>query len=99
MHDVNWLLETGAKPGRDRRPILTVNNTYGNVARGQQRPRHRLAAGFRRSRARRAGARAAGVGRAAKRGLFRLSGGAALSKRISVFRDFLLRKVAEGRLS
>ena len=26
---VNWLLEVGNKPGHDRRPILTVNNTYG----------------------------------------------------------------------
>ncbi len=26
---INWLIETGAKPGRDRRPILAVNNTYG----------------------------------------------------------------------
>ena len=26
---VNWLIDTGAKPGRDRRPILSVNNTYG----------------------------------------------------------------------
>src|SRR5512146_2659196 len=26
---VNWLLEAGATPGQDRRPILVVNNTYG----------------------------------------------------------------------
>src|SRR5260370_4512884 len=28
---VNWLLDTGSKPGRDRRPILAVNNNYGKL--------------------------------------------------------------------
>src|SRR5437763_12565249 len=26
---VNWVLDVGAKPGRERRPILSVNNSYG----------------------------------------------------------------------
>src|SRR5205085_798636 len=26
---VNWLLDAGAKPGKERRPILSVNNSYG----------------------------------------------------------------------
>jgi len=29
VSNINWLLEAGAKPGRERRPILCVNNTYG----------------------------------------------------------------------
>ena len=29
VSNINWLLEAGAKPGRERRPILQVNNTYG----------------------------------------------------------------------
>ena len=81
---VNWLLDTGAKPGRDRRPILAVNNTYGKLR-----------------------AVNSGLGLAS---LPELSGPPneayfvypeelRSSKRISVFRDFLLRKVAESRLS
>ncbi|HEX3501527.1 MAG TPA: LysR family transcriptional regulator [Stellaceae bacterium] len=27
--NINWLLEAGLKPGHERRPILQVNNTYG----------------------------------------------------------------------
>ena len=49
-----------------------------HAARRQERAGPRRAARFRRGRARRAGARAAGDRRAAERGLFRLSGGAAL---------------------
>ena len=29
MPNINWLLEAGARPGVKRRPILNVNNIYG----------------------------------------------------------------------
>jgi DNA-binding transcriptional LysR family regulator len=96
---VNWLLDTGAKPGRDRRAILSVNNTYGmlravNSGLGLASLPDFVAAEY----------------GTLVRVLPELSGPPneayfvypeemRSSKRISVFRDFLLRKVAEGRLS
>lgn len=95
---VNWLLEVGNRPGHDRRPILTVNNTYGML--------RAIMSGL--------GVAAlpdfvAGEQAGLVRILPELSGPPneayfvypeelRTSKRISVFRDFLLRKVAEGRL-
>ena len=29
ISNINWVLESGLKPGHERRPILQVNNTYG----------------------------------------------------------------------
>ncbi len=96
---VNWLLDIGAKPGRDRRPILAVNNTYGKL--------RAVSSGL--------GLASLPDFVAVENGnlvrvLPELSGPPneaffvypeelRSSKRISVFRDFLLRKVAEGRLS
>jgi DNA-binding transcriptional LysR family regulator len=95
---VNWLLEVGAKTGQDRRPILTVNNTYGML--------RAITSGL--------GLAAlpdfvANEHSGLVRVLPEVSGPPneayfvypeelRTSKRISVFRDFLLRKVAEGRL-
>ena len=95
---VNWLLEVGNRPGHDRRPILTVNNTYGML--------RAIMSGL--------GVAAlpdfvAGEHTGLVRILPEISGPPneayfvypeelRTSKRISVFRDFLLRKVAEGRL-
>ncbi|HXO03523.1 MAG TPA: LysR family transcriptional regulator [Stellaceae bacterium] len=95
---VNWLLEVGVKPGLDRRPILTVNNTYGML--------RAIMSGL--------GVAAlpdfvANEHSGLVRVLPEVSGPPneayfvypeelRTSKRISVFRDFLLRKVAEGRL-
>jgi DNA-binding transcriptional LysR family regulator len=95
---VNWLLEVGVKPGADRRPILTVNNTYGML--------RAIMSGL--------GVAAlpdfvANEHSGLVRVLPEVSGPPneayfvypeelRTSKRISVFRDFLLRKVAEGRL-
>jgi DNA-binding transcriptional LysR family regulator len=95
---VNWLLEVGNRPGHDRRPILTVNNTYGML--------RAIMSGL--------GVAALPDFVASEQtGLVRIlpeiSGPPneayfvypeelRTSKRISVFRDFLLRKVAEGRL-
>ena len=94
--NVNWLLEAGTKPGQERKPILAVNNFYGDAARCDQRARDRCAVGFHSERAYRAGARPA---RAAPgrpyEAYFVYPEELRTSKRISVFRDFLLRKVAE----
>jgi DNA-binding transcriptional LysR family regulator len=95
---VNWLLEVGVKAGQDRRPILTVNNTYGML--------RAIMSGL--------GVAAlpdfvANEHSGLVRILPEVSGPPneayfvypeelRTSKRISVFRDFLLRKVAEGRL-
>jgi DNA-binding transcriptional LysR family regulator len=95
---VNWLLEVGVKAGQERRPILTVNNTYGML--------RAIMSGL--------GVAAlpdfvAGEHSGLVRVLPEVSGPPneayfvypeelRTSKRISVFRDFLLRKVAEGRL-
>ena len=73
VQNVNWLLEAGAKPGQERKPILAVNNFYAMlraVISGLGIAAH---AGFHRHRAHRSGARAAGADRAADRSLFRLS--------------------------
>jgi DNA-binding transcriptional LysR family regulator len=95
---VNWLMEVGAKPGQDRRPILSVNNTYGML--------RAIVSGL--------GVAALPDFVATEQtGLVRILPEVSgppneayfvypeelrTSKRISVFRDFLLRKVAEGRL-
>jgi DNA-binding transcriptional LysR family regulator len=95
---VNWLLEVGTRSGHDRRPILTVNNTYGML--------RAIMSGL--------GVAAlpdfvANEHNSLVRVLPEVSGPPneaffvypeelRTSKRISVFRDFLLRKVAEGRL-
>ena len=95
---VNWLLEVGVRSGQDRRPILTVNNTYGML--------RAIMSGL--------GVAAlpdfvANEHSGLVRILPEVSGPPneayfvypeelRSSKRISVFRDFLLRKVAEGRL-
>jgi DNA-binding transcriptional LysR family regulator len=96
---VNWLLDTGARPGRDRRPILAVNNTYGKLRAVNSGLGLASMPDF-----------VAAENTSLVRVLPELSGPPMeayfvypeelrSSKRISVFRDFLLRKVAEGRLS
>jgi DNA-binding transcriptional LysR family regulator len=95
---VNWLLEVGNKPGHDRRPILTVNNTYGmlraimsglgvaalpDFVANEQTGLVRILPE---------------VNGPPNEAYFVYPEELRTSKRISVFRDFLLRKVAEGRL-
>ena len=95
---VNWLLEVGVKPGQDRRPILTVNNTYGMLRAIMSGLGIAALPDF-----------VANEHSGLVRILPEVSGPPneayfvypeelRTSKRISVFRDFLLRKVAEGRL-
>ncbi len=94
---VNWLLDVGTRPGVDRRPILTVNNTYGML--------RAIMSGL-------GLAALPDFVANEQNGLVRVLPEVAgppneayfvypeelrTSKRISVFRDFLLRKVAEGQ--
>ena len=99
VQNINWLLDTGTNPGRERKPILTVNNFYGML--------RAVVSGL--------GICALPDFMANEytdlvRILPELTGPSVeayfvypeelrSSKRISVFRDFLLRKVAETRLS
>src|ERR1700758_2716437 len=99
VQNVNWLLEAGTRSGQDRKPILTVNNFYGML--------RAVVSGL--------GISAlpdfmANEYTELVRVLPELTGPPVeayfvypeelrSSKRISVFRDFLLRKVAETRLS
>ena len=99
VQNINWLLDTGTNPGRERKPILTVNNFYGML--------RAVVSGL--------GISAlpdfmANEYTELVRVLPELTGPSVeayfvypeelrSSKRISVFRDFLLRKVAETRLS
>ena len=96
---VNWLLDVGTKPGQDRQPILTVNNTYGMLRAIMSGLGPRRAAGFRRERARPSWCACcpSSIG-PPNEAYFVYPEELRTSKRISVFRDFLLRKVAEGRL-
>ncbi len=96
---VNWLLEAGVKPGRDRRPILSVNNTYGMlraVTSGLGLAALPDFVAAEQSSLVRVLPEVAGPPNEA---YFVYPEELRSSKRISVFRDFLLRKVAEGRLS
>jgi DNA-binding transcriptional LysR family regulator len=97
--NVNWLLDAGAQPGHDRKPILTVNNTYAML--------RAVLAGL--------GIAAlpdfmANENPSLVRVLPEVTGPPIeaffvypeelrSSKRISVFRDFLLRKVQDTRLT
>jgi DNA-binding transcriptional LysR family regulator len=99
VQNVNWLLDAGTRPGQERKPILTVNNFYGML--------RAVVSGL--------GISAlpdfmANETSDLVRVLPELTGPPVeayfvypeelrSSKRISVFRDFLLRKVAETRLS
>jgi DNA-binding transcriptional LysR family regulator len=99
VQNINWLLDAGTKPGQERKPILTVNNFYGML--------RAVLSGL--------GIAAlpdfmANEHTDLVRVLPELTGPPVeaffvypeelrSSKRISVFRDFLLRKVAETRLS
>ncbi len=97
ISNINWVLEAGLKPGHERRPILQVNNTYGLL--------RAVASGI--------GIAAMADYVAAEapelvRILPEVTGPPVeayfvypeelrSSKRISVFRDFLIRKVTEVR--
>jgi DNA-binding transcriptional LysR family regulator len=95
--NVNWLLDAGSRPGKERRPILSVNNFYAMLRAVDSGLGIAGLADF-----------MAGEAANLVRILPELTGPPVeayfvypeelrTSKRISVFRDFLLRKVAEAR--
>jgi DNA-binding transcriptional LysR family regulator len=97
--NVNWLLEAGTRPGQERKPILSVNNFYAMLRAVISGLGIAALSDF-----------MAGEHTELVRLLPELTGPPVeayfvypeelrTSKRISVFRDFLLRKVAESRLS
>ncbi|HZT86362.1 MAG TPA: LysR family transcriptional regulator [Stellaceae bacterium] len=96
---VNWLLDAGTKPGQERKPILSVNNTYGMF--------RAVASGLGIAALPDFVAREHGelvrvlpdLNGPPTEAYFVYPEELRTSKRISVFRDFLLRKVAESRLS
>ena len=94
----NWLLDVGTKAGQDRRPILTVNNTYGMLRAIMSGLGLAALPDF-------VANEHSGLVRVLpevngppNEAYFVYPEELRTSKRISVFRDFLLRKVAEGRL-
>jgi DNA-binding transcriptional LysR family regulator len=96
---LNWLLDTGAKLGKDRRPILSVNNSYGMlraVLSGLGLASLPDFVTTEHNNLVRVLPELAGPPQEA---YFVYPEELRASKRISVFRDFLLRKVAETRLS
>jgi DNA-binding transcriptional LysR family regulator len=95
---VNWLLEVGNKPGQDRRPILTVNNTYGMLRAIMSGLGVAALPDFVASEQQGLVRILPEVSGPPNEAYFVYPEELRTSKRISVFRDFLLRKVAEGRL-
>jgi DNA-binding transcriptional LysR family regulator len=95
---VNWLMEVGAKPGRERRPILSVNNTYGMLRAVMSGLGVAALPDFVASEHTDLVRVLPEVAGPPNEAYFVYPEELRTSKRISVFRDFLLRKVAEGRL-
>jgi DNA-binding transcriptional LysR family regulator len=95
---VNWLLEVGNRPGHDRRPILTVNNTYGMLRAIMSGLGVAALPDFVASEQQGLTRILPEVSGPPNEAYFVYPEELRTSKRISVFRDFLLRKVAEGRL-
>ena len=95
---VNWLNEVGAKSGPDRRPILTVNNTYGMLRAIMSGLGIAALPDFVASEHTNLVRVLPEVSGPPNEAYFVYPEELRTSKRISVFRDFLLRKVAEGRL-
>ena len=95
---VNWLLDVGTKPGVDRRPILTVNNTYGMLRAIMSGLGVAALPDFVANEHNGLVRVLPEVNGPPNEAYFVYPEELRTSKRISVFRDFLLRKVAEGRL-
>lgn len=95
---VNWVLDTGAKPGRDRRPILSVNNTYGMLRAVKSGLGLAALPDFVAAEHNDLTRVLPEIAGPPNEAYFVYPEELRSSKRISVFRDFLLRKVAEGRL-
>jgi len=95
---VNWLLEVGTRSGQERRPILTVNNTYGMLRAIMSGVGLAALPDFVANEHTGLVRVLPEVAGPPNEAYFVYPEELRTSKRISVFRDFLLRKVAEGRL-
>jgi DNA-binding transcriptional LysR family regulator len=95
---VNWLLDVGTRAGQDRRPILTVNNTYGMLRAIMSGLGLAALPDFVANEHTGLVPVLPEVAGPPNEAYFFYPEELRASKRISVFRDFLLRKVAEGRL-
>jgi DNA-binding transcriptional LysR family regulator len=97
FRNVNWLLETGARPGHERRPVFSVNNVYAIC----QAVRAGLGIGalpdFMAAETQNLIRILPEVKPAEAAAYFVYPEELRNSKRIGVFRDFLLHKVAEAR--
>jgi len=96
---LNWLLDAGAKPGKERRPILSVNNSYGMLRAVMSGLGLASLPDFVTSDYNNLVRVLPELTGPPQEAYFVYPEELRSSKRISVFRDFLLRKVAESRLS
>ena len=97
MRNINWLMEAGARPGYERRPILAVNNLYAICRAVESGLGIAALPDFMEHETRRPRARPARAAGPEVEAYFVYPEELRTSKRIAVFRDFLLRKVAEAR--
>jgi DNA-binding transcriptional LysR family regulator len=95
---LNWLLDAGAKPGKERRPILSVNNSYGMLRAVMSGLGLASLPDFVTSDYNNLVRVLPELTGPPQEAYFVYPEELRSSKRISVFRDFLLRKVAESRL-
>jgi DNA-binding transcriptional LysR family regulator len=97
VQNVNWLLDAGARPGQDRKPILSVNNFYAMLRAVDSGLGIASLADFMASEASNLVRVLPELTGPPVDAYFVYPEELRTSKRISVFRDFLLRKVAEAR--
>ena len=92
---INWLLEVGVRPGHQRRPVFTVNNLYGMLLVVQGGLRLANLPDYMVARDSDLGRVLPEISNAPTHFYFVNPEEMRHSKRIEVFREFLLRKVAE----
>jgi DNA-binding transcriptional LysR family regulator len=97
VQNVNWLLDAGARPGQDRKPILSVNNFYAMLRAVDSGLGIASLADFMATEASNLVRVLPELTGPSVDAYFVYPEELRTSKRISVFRDFLLRKVAEAR--
>ena len=97
--NANWLLETGTKPGQERKPILAVNNDYAMLRAVLSGLGIAALSDFMASEHADLARVLPELAGPPVEAYFVYPEELRSSKRINVFRDFLLRKVAETRLS
>jgi DNA-binding transcriptional LysR family regulator len=97
QRQINWLLEAGARPGVERQPILTVNNQHGVLRAVESGLGIAALPNFMEEETAELVRILPEVQGPDVEAYFVYPEELRSSKRIAVFRDFLLRKVAEGK--